>query len=123
MLKEHLESKLAAVEDAYLKGLDIIKKLEAEVKSYQDDAIKHIKLKRHVDNALRSIETIKSVNCQSENHWQRYGGEIIEQAKREGEDKPEWPESSKLYVAINHLEDILNRSVEEVAEQYFSNFR
>lgn len=115
MLKKDMQELIAALEDQLLDYENNARVDKELIKSAADKERKHTKLKRHVDKAKSSIDALIKVNCYNEDQWSFEGRHSFEHLVREGKEVPEAPESTDLYRALVLIKEILNRPIEETA--------
>ena len=112
-----LKSEMEAIIETMSKKIDSLE-VSAEVdrdmiKSAADEARKHTKLRRHVDKALCAIGGIMAVNCRDIAEWHQHGYPSLQYAKEDNSEPPTCPPITELYSSLRHIEEILNRPVEE----------
>jgi len=123
MLKKELEEQLDAA-NTLIASMRTSAEVDRDLlKRAADKERKHIKLRRHVDKALCAIGGIMAVNCRDIEEWHKHGNASLRYASDLGEDDPVCPPITELYSSLRHIEEILNRPVEEPKEDHMRHFR
>jgi len=113
MLKSEMQSLISAMEDQLLDYENSQRVDRDLIKSAADKERKHSRLRRHVDKALCAIGGIMAVNCRDIQEWHQPGYPSLQYAKEDNSEPPTCPPITELYSSLRHIEEILNRPVEE----------